>query len=36
MRERIIAYRALVWRPEVKRPLEKLRRRWKDNIGIDV
>jgi hypothetical protein len=27
-------YRVLVGRPECKRPLEKPRRRWKDNIEI--
>jgi hypothetical protein len=36
MGERISAYRALVGRPEGKRPLGRPRRRWKDNIGIDV
>jgi hypothetical protein len=29
-------YRVLVGRPEGKRPLEKPRRRWKDNIKIDL
>jgi hypothetical protein len=30
------AYRVLVWRPEVKRPLGRPRRRWEDNIKIDL
>jgi hypothetical protein len=30
------AYRILVGRPEVKRPLGRPRRRWEDNIKIDV
>jgi hypothetical protein len=29
-------YRVLVRRPEGKRPLERLRRRWKDNIKLDL
>jgi hypothetical protein len=29
------AYRILVGKPEVKRPLGRLRRRWVDNIEID-
>jgi ribosome biogenesis protein Nip4 len=29
-------YRVLVWNPEGKRPLEKLRRRWEDNINMDL
>jgi hypothetical protein len=29
-------YRALVGRPEGKRPLGKPRRRWEDNIKIDL
>jgi hypothetical protein len=29
-------YRVLVGRPEGKRPLGKPRRRWKDNIKIDL
>jgi hypothetical protein len=28
-------YRVLVWRPEGKRPLGILRRRWEDNIKMD-
>jgi hypothetical protein len=30
------AYRFLVGRPEGKRPLERLRRRWEDNIAMDL
>jgi hypothetical protein len=30
------AYRFLVGRPEVKRPLGKPRRRWEDNIKMDL
>jgi len=29
-------YRVLVGKPEGKRPLGRLRRRWKDNIKIDL
>jgi hypothetical protein len=29
------AYRVLVGRPETKRPLERPRRRWEDNIKMD-
>jgi hypothetical protein len=29
-------YRVLVGRPEGKRPLERTRRRWKDNIKMDL
>jgi hypothetical protein len=29
-------YRVLVWRPELKRPLGRPRRRWEDNIKIDL
>jgi hypothetical protein len=29
-------YRVLVGRPEGKRPLERSRRRWKDNIKLDL
>jgi hypothetical protein len=36
MGERISAYRALVEKPERKRPLGGPRRRWKDNFGIDI
>jgi hypothetical protein len=30
------AYRILVGKPEGKRPLERLRRRWEDNIRMDL
>jgi hypothetical protein len=30
------AYSILVGKPEGKRPLEKPRRRWKDNIRMDL
>jgi hypothetical protein len=29
-------YRILVWRPESKRPLERPRYRWEDNIKMDI
>jgi hypothetical protein len=29
-------YRVLVWRPEGKRPLGRPRRRWEDNIKLDL
>jgi hypothetical protein len=29
-------YRLLVWRPEGKKPLERPRRRWEDNIKMDI
>jgi hypothetical protein len=29
-------YRVLVWTPESKRPLERPRRRWDDNIKMDL
>ena len=29
-------YRILVWKPEGKRPLWRLRRRWEDNIKMDI
>jgi hypothetical protein len=29
-------YRVLVWRSEGKRPLERARRRWEDNIKMDL
>jgi hypothetical protein len=34
--EKVNAYRILVGKPEVKRPLGKLRRRWVDNIKMDL
>jgi hypothetical protein len=36
MGEKRNVYRLLVERPEVKRPLGKPRRRWIDNIKIDI
>jgi hypothetical protein len=29
------AYRILVWKPEGKRPLGRLRHRWEDNIKME-
>jgi hypothetical protein len=36
MGERRSAYRALVGKPEGRRPLERPRRRWEDNIKMDL
>jgi hypothetical protein len=36
MGEKRIAYRLLVGKPEGKRPLGRSRRRWVDNIGMDL
>jgi hypothetical protein len=36
MGERRGAYRILVERPEGSKPLGRLRRRWNDNIKIDL
>jgi hypothetical protein len=36
MGERIGAYRALVGKPEERRPLRRPRRRWEDNIKMDL
>jgi len=36
MVEGIGVYRILVRRPEVKRPLRRPERRWKDNINMDL
>jgi hypothetical protein len=36
MGERRSVYRILVWSPEGKRPLGKLRRRWEDNIKMNL
>jgi len=34
--ERRGVYRVLVWKPEGKRPLGRARRRWEDNIKMDI
>jgi hypothetical protein len=34
--EKMIAYRILVGKPEGKRPLGRPRRRWRDNIKMDL
>jgi hypothetical protein len=36
MDERRGVYRVLVGKPEGKRPLERPRRRWKDNIKMNI
>jgi hypothetical protein len=36
MRERRGIYRVLVGKPKGKRPLERLRHRWEDNIKMDL
>jgi hypothetical protein len=36
MEEMMNAYRILVGKPEGKRPLERPRRRWEDNIKLDL
>jgi hypothetical protein len=36
MREKRGVYRVLVGKPEVKRPLRRLRRRWDDNIRMNL
>jgi hypothetical protein len=36
MGTRICAYRVLVGKPEGRRPLERPRRRWEDNIKMDI
>jgi hypothetical protein len=36
MGERRVAYRALVGKPEGRRPLGRPRRRWEDNIKMDL
>ena len=35
MGERRVLYRVFVGKPEGKRPLERSRRRWEDNIKMD-
>ena len=36
MGERRSVYRVLVWKPGGKRPLGRPRRRWEDNIKMDL
>jgi hypothetical protein len=36
MGEKRLAYRALVRKPKRKRPIGRLRRRWEDNIKLDL
>jgi hypothetical protein len=36
MGELKIAYNILVWKPEERRPLGRPRRRWEDNIKMDL
>jgi hypothetical protein len=36
MGERRVVYRGLVGKPEGKRPLGRNRRRWEDNIKMDL
>jgi hypothetical protein len=36
MGEERVMHRLLVWKPGVKRPLGRPRRRWKDNIKMDL
>jgi hypothetical protein len=36
MRERTVAYGVFVRKPEGKRPLERPRHRWEDNIKMDL
>jgi hypothetical protein len=36
MGEDRVAHRVLVGKPEGKRPLERSRRRWEDNIKMDI
>jgi hypothetical protein len=36
MRERRGAYGAFVEKPELKRPLGRPRRRWEDNVTMDL
>jgi hypothetical protein len=36
MGERKDAYRVLVGKPQINRPLEKPRRTWEDNIKMDL
>jgi len=34
--ERRVVYRVLVGKPEGKRPLGRRRRRWEDNMKVDI
>ena len=36
MEERRVVYKVLMGKPEGKRPLGRLRRRWEDNIKMDL
>jgi hypothetical protein len=36
MGERRVVYRVLVGKPEGKRPLERPKHRWEDNINMDL
>jgi hypothetical protein len=36
MGEERSVHRCLVWKPEGKRPLRRPRRRWEDNIKMDL
>ena len=36
MSEERLVYRVLVWKPEGRRPLGRPRRRWVDNIRMDL
>ena len=36
MEERRDVYRVLVWKPDGKKPVERPRRIWKDNIKMDI
>jgi hypothetical protein len=36
MGERRVIYRVLMWKPKRKRPLGRPRRRWEDNIKMDL
>jgi len=36
MGEEMVVYRVLVGEPEGKKPLERPRHRWVDNIGMDL
>ena len=36
MAERRVAYRVLLGRPEEMRPLGRARRRWEDNVKMDL